>query len=77
MTGISIAHRASLPNRVFWELKGHMSPSGSTTAGDNLSKSNPMGWVNLHHTSNTQYCKVQICKDSFDIEMTRCRCWIV
>jgi len=47
VTGISVAHRASLANSVFWELKGHIRFSGSTTAGESLSKSIPMGCVNL------------------------------
>ena len=50
VTGMSVAHRASLANSVFWELKGHIKFSGSTTAGDSLSKSIPMGCVNLRET---------------------------
>ena len=45
--GMRVPHRASLWNSVFWELKGHMRPSGRTTAGDLLSKSIPMGCVSL------------------------------
>ena len=57
--GISVAHRASFANRVFWELKGHISPSGSTTAGDSLSKSIPIGCVNLHYTCSSPNRKMK------------------